>query len=176
MHEGFDFRLAAETVAYLFYFGDIQLACQHHPRSAQPRPEIDGVAVCSIGLRGNMDGHSRSGFPRNGEHARVADQNGVGAGVGKPGYIVRQFFHVGVFGVNVHRYIHLFAEFMGIIDAAGYFIVREIVGIRPEAEIFAREIDGVGAVEYGLDADVGRPSRCQQLDFPGLNHLISSIL
>ena len=34
---------------------------------------------------------------------------------------------------------------MGIIDAAGYFIVREIVGIRPEAEIFAREIDGVGA-------------------------------
>ena len=64
---------------------------------------------------------------------------------------------------------------MGKIGQAGN--LSDTVGrSRPGSETRTSDVDGVGAVEYGLDADVGRPGRCQQLDFPGLNHLISSIL
>jgi hypothetical protein len=96
-----------------------------------------------------MQGQIRDKPPSDSENAGITDNEAIGPCVPQQAQIGVQSFQVGVVGKDVDRDIDLDPSIMGIFDRLLYPFLVEIGGPGAKAELFATEVDGVGAIVNG---------------------------
>ena len=139
---------------------DVQLTCQHHLAEAHVLQEARLLGRADVGLGAGMQLDGRQVLQ---QQAHVLHDQRVGARFVQPPYQAagRLQFVVAQDGVEGDEDAGVEPVRMG---AQAGDVGHGVAGVRPGAEIRPADVDGVGAVGDGGDADVGVPRWRQQFD------------
>ena len=80
------------------------------------------------------------------KHARVGNQDGVGAEFRKLPEVARSVLKITVMRENIGRNIYLRAMLPGVFDSFFHFVRREILRFRSEAKSVSSDINRVSAI------------------------------
>ena len=145
--EGLDLQLRGGLAADLRYFRKAALSGQDYPLGTQIKPGL-GAFVVGDGLLGRDVPLALGGvLARQGEGTQVCQDQGVHTGVVQPLQVGRQVHHLMVPGHGVDGHMDLDPVAVGKFHSLGQLLRGEVSGEGAHAEVSARQVYRIRAIE-----------------------------